>query len=242
MRSTFFGFEIARKALNASQKGLDVTGQNISNINTEGYTRQRVDLTASGPVGGASLFADTLTIPVGQGVDITGISQIRNIYLDSVYYRENAQNNTIDSGLNGLREIENIIDEVSTDGLGKALSGFYQSLQTLSVDSANPAYASLLRSAAQKVTQIINNYANQLSDIESGHVDSLVMAASDINSLINKIEGLNGQIKLEQLRGNSPGELLDIRNNYLDKLSSYISISTEMKADGTVSVKSGGMY
>ena len=70
MRASFLGFEIAKKALNASQKGLDVVGQNISNVNTEGYTRQRVDLCAVASERGSYFYSNSATADVGLGVDV----------------------------------------------------------------------------------------------------------------------------------------------------------------------------
>ena len=90
MRSTFLGFETARKSVMASQKALDITGNNISNVNTKGYTRQRLDLfsvvtPSSGRYKASSVYSS------GQGVMSSGTTQIRDPYLDTKYRELNPQ-------------------------------------------------------------------------------------------------------------------------------------------------------
>ena len=81
MRSTFSGLNMALLGMNASQRALDVTGQNLTNINTSGYTRQRLDLASISPTG-AEYFNTKYAVKVGQGVLMTGVSQIRDPFLD----------------------------------------------------------------------------------------------------------------------------------------------------------------
>ena len=84
IRSTFAGFNTATLALSANQRALDVTGQNLSNINTQGYTRQRLDQVSLSPVG-PSISSSQFDAKVGQGVMMTGVSQIRDPFLDIQY-------------------------------------------------------------------------------------------------------------------------------------------------------------
>ena len=84
IRSTFSSFYTANSALSASQRGLDITGQNIANVNTRGYSRQRVDLYSLSPSGARQKYA--LTSPsAGTGVSVSGISQARDPYLDILF-------------------------------------------------------------------------------------------------------------------------------------------------------------
>ena len=87
-RPTFLGFESGRKGLAVAQKGLDITGQNLMNINTPGYTRQRVDQVSVSAYGHNSRYGGTKVDFAGQGVDITGIYQTRNAFLDRRFREE----------------------------------------------------------------------------------------------------------------------------------------------------------
>ena len=242
MRASFLGFEIAKKALNASQKGLDVVGQNISNVNTEGYTRQRVDLCAVASERGSYFYSNSTTADVGLGVDVRGIIQVRDQVLDYKFRKENAINNTWNKSLSGLQDIENIIDEYKTAGLGAELESFYDKLQSFSHDTSSIEKAGLLRSAAQKVSQVFNRFSEHLNQIKDLKKEELGIVVSDLNELVNKISKLNTEIKGALVAGYNPNELLDIRNTYLDKLSGYTNITVEAQNDGTVAIKTGENY
>lgn len=239
MRPTFLGFEVARTALNASQKGLDVTSQNIANVNTEGYTRQKLEQSAISAEYGAFLYAETDLSGVGQGVNVGSIRQLRDQFIDNRYRREYANNQSWNAALKGLLDIESVIDEISTNGLNETLMDFYQKLQTFSLNTTSIENASLLRSAAQKVTQVLNKYAERLDSLQQEKALELSIAVNDINGILTKITEMNTRIRDVIISGYNPNELLDARNVYLDQLSGYINITVQEQADGTIVVKSG---
>jgi len=242
MRATFLGFEIARKALNASQKGLDVVSQNISNANTEGYTRQRVELSAEPFLRGSYLYSNSTTADVGLGVKVDRISHVRDKVLDYKYRKENAINNTWNTCLRGLKDIESVIDEYSKDGLNTSVMNLLEKLHTFSSNTSNIEYASLVRSAAQTVAQTLNKYSEQLYELEQQQYEELGIIIEDVNQLLEKISSLNTQIKGAMVAGYNPNELMDTRNMHLDTLSGYLNIYVENHDDGSVSVKCGDVY
>lgn len=242
MRSTFLGFEVAKRALNASQKGLDVVGQNIANVNTEGYSRQQVNLSAISYDTGSTLIADSVYLSGGQGVNIDSITQLRDKFLDTKFRKENASTEAWNTSLAGLKDLESVIDEVRTDGLGSALSDFYTKLQNYSSNTSSAESASLLRSAAQKLTGIINQYAQKFENIKEQQSAELSITIDDSNAYLVKIKEVNSKIKSVIAAGGNPNELLDMRNTYLDKLSANLGITVEAQTDGTVAVKSGSTY
>ncbi len=242
MRATFYGFESVRKALLASQIALDVTSQNVSNVNTEGYTRQTVSLSSLN-ITGTSRYARTLgDVGVGQGVDVTGIKQARDQFLDSRYRKENAQYGMWSTGLSIMSDVENVLDEVSTDGLNARLTDIYKQLQSFSLNAESIEYASNFRSSAQKLVEVFNQYSLRLQDITNEQVYNAGTEVVSVNQIINKIAELNIQIKQGYVQGVQPNELLDMRNLQLDKLSGLIGASYEYSSDGQVSVKLGGAY
>lgn len=242
MRSTFFGFEIAKTGIQSAQLGLDVTGQNISKMNAKGYSRQMVDQSTVYFASTSYKFALSNTENLAQGVSIDRIAQIRDDFLDNRYRSANSEASAINKTLSILSNISNVIDETLSDGLSVAFEEFYDNLQVLSANTGDIEYSSLLRSSAQKLTETINYYNKQFNTIKEQEMFDLDISVTDINSLLKKIDKLNSSIQYETLQKNITNDLLDARNNILDELSSYINISVESNADGTINVKTGSEY
>ena len=133
-RSTFAGFTTATLALAASQRALDVTGQNISNINTSGYTRQRLDLASISPTG-HGYFQTQTDCRVGQGVEMTGIIRIRDPFIDIQYRTQLAKVGTIDAQDAALSKVGNIFDETDKEAVRAALNAVVTQLQNMSQSS-----------------------------------------------------------------------------------------------------------
>ena len=204
MRASFLGFEIARKALIASQKGIDVVSQNISNVYTEGYTRQKVVLSSVPSERGSYFYSNSTTADVGLGVNVDEIAQVRDKILDFKFRKENAINNTWNTCLSGLRDIENIIDEYSTDGLAAEIQNFYGKLQDYSSNTSSVESAGLLRTAAKTVAQPLNKYSKQLDQISEIRTDQLKIVVSDLIELVNKISIIRAEFKSSFVAGYNP--------------------------------------
>ena len=242
MRSTFYGFEIARSAIQAGQTGLDVTGQNIANTNTEGYSRQAVDQHAVTFSNSSYKYAQLSSSRVGQGVSSGDIIQIRDQFLDVRYRKTNSEYNTLSTSLSILNDVENVFDETQNDGLNAMLGDFYTQLENLSSNAGDVEFATIFRASAQKVAKTLNQYEDQLNDIRNQELYDLNIIVDDVNTLTSKINDINNTIKNEKLQGNPSNELLDERNLYLNKLSDYLDINIENNPDGSVSIMSSDKY
>jgi flagellar basal body rod protein FlgB len=196
VRPTFLSFQTAARALAASQASLDVAGNNISNANTEGYTRQRLDLNAIASSGYTERYSSSLNF-VDSGVEVAGISQIRDPFLDARYRRENSENGKYNTILSGLSDIENILDEASTDGLLNELNNFVSQLQALARESTSQDLALVTRTAAQKITEILNVYSIRIEEVRAQQINDLtsVVINKDLNSIVKNIASLNKQIR-----------------------------------------------
>ena len=248
MRPTFLSFQTAARALAASQAAIDVTGNNISNVNTVGYSRQRVDLNAITSSGYTERYSSSRTF-VDAGVEASGISQIRDPFLDARYRKENAQNSRYNSLLGGLSDLENIIDEASVEKLQGEFTNFITQLNSLFKDATSQDLKLVTRTAAQKITEYFNTQAKQIEELRSQQIEDLtdVTVAKDFNSIVQNIASLNKQIRTEELYGNKPNDLYDARNNLLDQLSSIanikVSVSSERVSDEkTVSHMTVSLY
>ncbi len=240
MASTFYGFEIAKSGLQASQMGLNVTGQNVANLNTDDYTRQILNANAANYSSGADHYARLAASNIGQGVEVKGISQTRDAVLDTEVRTANSNYNTWEATYSALSDVEAVFDESTTDGLHAMFTDFYNQLEGLSNNTGDIGYATIARSSAEKVTQVLNQYASQLSQIRSQINSDLSISVQDVNTTVDKLNSINALIKDQAVRGAVSNELLDTRNGYIDTLSGYMDISVTPNADSTVSVTTTG--
>ena len=161
MSSTFEGLFIAKSGVQASRANLNVTGQNISNANTAGYTRQRVDQYAVPPTAINMLYASSGAVN-GEGVTTTGISQLRNPYLDSQFRTQNAKAGTSSTLLSGMSDIENILNESTTDGLSAQLGNLITQLQGLTSSGSSSSTESTVKNAAALLCTFLNTASSEL--------------------------------------------------------------------------------
>ncbi len=228
-RSTFSGFTTAHLAMAASQRAIDVTGQNIANINTKGYTRQRVDLVSFNTRGGDSM-STAPSSKIGYGVEITGISQIRDPFLDVQFRNQIAKVGTADAKQAVLDQLADIFDETDKAALKQALSDLSSSLDKLSSNANSREFDSIVRSRFQVITDYIHQKSADLKTVREETINGLENTDIPVvNNLLSDIGKLNDAIWKSQVQGNPSLELLDERNNKLDELAGYLPISVTYK-------------
>ena len=231
---TFGQFTTARLAIYASQASLSVTGNNIANINTTGYTRQRMDLVSLYSTGQGK-YANIFNTNVGYGVLTRGATQLRDPYLDIRYRNENSKLGANDEKYNGLSQISSILDEVGKgtgdlEGYGvieAQLGLLKKALENQNTHAGSEEYDNLVRSAANVLCTYFNKVADDLADIKEHKVNELNESISDINKLLTNIRDLNVQIRTQGIYGEKALELRDARNVALDQLSKYMHINVE---------------
>lgn len=227
IRSTFAGFTTAQLGMSASQRALDVTGQNIANINTKGYTRQRLDILSINNTGG-SIYSSHNGAKVGFGVEITGISQLRDPFLDIQYRNQMSKLGTTDGQAAGFEQLTNIFDEASLDGVRAALRDISSALSTYSKSPEAKELDSTVRSNMQVLLNLFHNNATRLQEVRDDMTYGFESNdIADVNQTLKNIAELNRNIKNSQILGNPALELQDQRNNLLDELSSYLPISVK---------------
>ena len=246
MRATFSGFYIAKQGLNAARAQLEITGQNITNATTKGYTRQTVDTYAVGPYSQNTRYALTRDANIGYGVQISGTSQLRDPYLDVRYRRENAKVGEVAAQYNGLTDLGYLFDSATEDNFDTQFSDIVTQLQTLSNNPADTVSEGLVKTSVSLLLQMFNSYSAQLDSLRDQHIDNLnngtILSA---NQCLSGIAELNRAIKSAALSNNSALELKDQRNLLLDQLSQYINIevaSSPVHVGGGVSVEELSVY
>lgn len=246
MRPTFMGFETARKGIMINQKALDIVSNNIGNIGVTGYTRQRVDQVSMSLSGIGSRYVMKQHTLAGQGAHITGVSQVRDPFLDKRFREEYADVGYYDKTVQILTDVETALDEYDSDGLKSALASFSQAISTLHGE-INPTNANIVRTTAKSITQVLKQFDVKLDNIMEQQKYDLEINVDSVNSILERIANLNDSIQKEVYaatgKPNSyfgPNELLDERNVLLDQLAEYGDISFTRLNDGTVTVEMGG--
>ena len=226
IRSTFAGFNTAQLAMMASQRGLDVTGQNLSNINTTGYTRQRLDLLSLNPVGN-SIGSSAFDAKVGQGVMMRGVSQIRDPFLDIQYRGEVPKVGTVEAKDDILASIGNIFDESDSEAIRTRLSAIVSQLTNLATpeNAGSGSADALVRSACEVLLDSLHQNGSAIANVRTELINKMNQSVMpQLETYLEEIKNLNISIRNSQILGNPALELQDQRNQMLDELAEYMPI------------------
>lgn len=240
--NTFFGLQIGREALQAQQRALEVTGHNIANANTEGYSRQQAIFATPEPYAMPSYNKPLVAGQVGTGVYIQEIRRMRDDFIDGQMRKENTA--TSEWGARGdvVGKLELIINEPSDSGLRTVLDQFWQSLQDLSKNPEDGSVRSLVRQRGIAVTEAFNHIDSQLADVKADLNSSIKIKADEINNIASQIASLNDQIVKVEVSGDHANDLRDKRDLLLDNLSKLVNIHVTEPVDqyGAITVAIGG--
>lgn len=226
IRSTFAGFNTAQLAMMASQRGLDVTGQNLSNINTTGYTRQRLDLLSLNPVGN-SIGSSAFDAKVGQGVMMRGVSQIRDPFLDIQYRGEVPKVGTVEAKDDILASIGDIFDESDSEAIRTRLSAIVSQLTNLATpeNAGSGSADALVRSACEVLLDSLHQNGSAIANVRTELINKMNQSVMpQLETYLEEIKNLNISIRNSQILGNPALELQDQRNQMLDELAEYMPI------------------
>lgn len=218
MSSTFFGLTIATSGLNAYQVALNTTANNISNVQTKGYTRQQANRVASEALRVNAKYGST-----GSGVTTTSITQIRNQYYDTKYWYNQSSVGLYETRLNYLLQIENhFIDDDKTKGFSTIFNTMFNALDTLKNNASSDSVRQQFVGSAQNFATYFNSVSSGLSEIQSSTNAEIKSTVMNINSIAEKIATLNKQINLIEVQGGYANELRDQRALLIDELSAIV--------------------
>lgn len=227
---SFGMFTTVRLGIYTSQQGLNLTGNNIANINTVGYTRQTLDIKSMN-ASGVDRYSDS-SVRIGSGAYATGISQLRDPYLDIRYRTECASVGYMDTKLSNLNDLAAILDEVG-DGtdengiIGAQLATLTAALENLTEYTGQGEFDTQVRAAASTLVSLINTYAKNLDKVEVNAVDRFESDLTIVNEILTNIRNLNTSIRKCDIHGSPALEMRDERNRLIDQLSQYIKIDVE---------------
>ena len=251
MRSTFFGFEASKTAIFSSQKSLDIVGHNLSNMTTEGYTRQRVEQVAKDAGSYNSRLKVNQADYSGMGVDINGVAQIRSKALDNSFRQEYSDVGYFEQKKAMLSDVEAVLQELDIGddgngyGLSYALKQVYTSLQDFSANPSSPTEANIVSSSFKNMALALRQVSSDLTDSANLYKNDLNVAVTEVNEKIEEIAKLNETISKSAMNNNynkdyGPNELMDKRNLLVDELSAFGKTKVEYKKDGTIDLDFNG--
>ncbi len=229
----FSPLEIGRRALRASQLGITVTGQNIANVNTPGYTRQTVSLAPS-PADSASVRSP------GSGVDINGIRSARDQFVESRLQSETATGGRLTAESNALAPVDAVFNDNGTgSGIQAALNNFFGAFRDLEASPGSPSVRAVVADKGEVLSRAFHSTRDQLGNIRRDADRELRATVDEANTLAVRVASLNSRIGQAEGRGASASELRDQRNDALRQLSELTGAKNFENRDGSVTVTLG---
>ena len=222
----------------AHQAMQDTTGHNIVNAGTEGYSRQRVNLT---PTASVQMTSALGFVEVGTGVEAHSITRARNIYADKQYRQETANDNYYKAIQINYDKLEAIFDDSDDTGMQNAMAQFYQSWVDLSANASTTANRVQVIEQGKVVASTFKYATSELQNQIEATYDSLRIRLGQVNELTDKIVNVNQQIAAREVVGSNANDLRDQRDLLVDQLSEYMQVVVSEQPDGKFTLSSEGI-
>ncbi|BEL11181.1 flagellar hook-associated protein FlgK [Actinoplanes sichuanensis] len=237
MGSTFSGLNTALTSLYAQRRGLDVTGQNIANASTEGYTRQRVVMHAQNANLVPGIYSTTSA--VGNGVTVSSVERLRNSALDQRSYTEHANSSYHNERAGAYTLIEDVFGEPSDTALQARLQDMWDGWNAISANPDKQAPKSAMLEQSVTVASSLNDAAAALDNQYKSTRAGLDTYTGEVNKAADAIARLNHEIVIATQAGLQANELQDQRGQQMLKLSELIGATATELPNGAMSVYVG---
>lgn len=234
--STFSGLNTAMTGLNAARMGLETTGNNIVNVNTAGYTRQRAELSAVGALASTGPIASRQGL--GQGVSVSGIARLADAHLSARLNATSGAVGNADTRAAALMDIEATLREPGENGLSAMLGKFWNAWEGMANQPGEAAPSTVLISSANDIAARLKLMHGELSDQWSAQRLGLETMTSEVNSTARRVAELNGSIKSTIAAGGNANEMLDQRDMLVGRLAELAG-ATSGENNGKFEVKIG---
>lgn len=226
---------IAKSGLFANRASLNTTGHNIANVNTEGYSRQRVEQVAGIPQGLGGMN-------VGTGVRAVNVHRINDEYLTMQIANESKLMGAYEEKDMAMNQAENVFNELNDAGVNRLMSNFFNEFRKLGNEPESEAMRVTVRESANQLNGDFHRIARSIQDVQK-NIDVRIEAnVRQVNELAQKIAKLNEEIKKVELRGGESGDLRDARDNNVKKLSSIVDVhvATNERGELTIAIDNKG--
>jgi len=217
MRSTFGGLNTLVRGLYAQQVGLDTVGHNISNANTDGYSRQMVNLATSAP---QTIYTGYGSFQLGTGVSVESVTRARDTFVDRQMWKESSSLGYGQATQDTLGKIEGVFGEPTENGIQKVLNQFWSAWQTLAVNASDNGARTAVRERGVALVDAIQHAGQQLKDMVADINSVLKIKVDKINQINSEIYSLNKQITNIETGGlDHANDLRDRRDYLVDQLT-----------------------
>jgi flagellar hook-associated protein 1 FlgK len=223
---------VASHSLLTQQKAIDVTGQNIANVNTPGYSRQRVVMKPNQPI-------YQQPGQMGTGVTAAEIERVYDRFIGAQINTKSEDLGRYEAQEDALQRIEIVFDETDGNGLQGAMADFWNAWQDLANNPSGYTERVALRAKSEVLTKTFNDMAGNLAQMQEDVDRQIVGTLGDVNRLAGNIADLNHKIAEVEIAGQEANDYRDQREQLLKELSSLIDIDTFENDDGHVNVLLG---
>ena len=220
---------IASKALFVQQRAINVTGNNIANVNTPGYSRQRLDMSADVPV-------NTGIGPLGSGVRASEVERVYQRFLAAQINDETQDLGKWEARKDMLEQVEMIFDESGDYGLSQTMDEFWNAWQDLSNNPSGSVERTVLVAKSQMLVSTIGKNYEDLQTMRHNIDKRLEGAVDQINELSASIADINGKVVSMEADGHTANDYRDQRDQLLKQLSQLIDINSFEDSNGAVTV------
>jgi flagellar hook-associated protein 1 FlgK len=227
MRSTFGGLEVGLRGLRAHQLALEITGHNIANADTPGYSRQVANLTATRPYTIPAFNRPATAGQIGTGVEVAEILRMRDEFIDVQIRKESTNQGRWKMRQSNLEQLEVILNEPSDEGIAANLNKFWKNLQELSLRPEDMAIRSVIQQTGIVFTDMLRHTYSQLQTLQRDLDAQVQIIGGRINSLARQIAALNEEIGKVTAVGDNPNDLMDKRELLVQELASLTNITIQ---------------
>ncbi len=229
MSSLFGTMSVALQSMLAQQGALEVVANNVSNVNTPGYSREIANFEESPPVLSGNIL-------VGTGVTLAGVESVRDNILNLRIDQETSQQSGLSSYVGAMDQVQSLFNETQGSGLQTYLTNFFNSFQSVATNPTSAPLREAAITAGQDLANVFSQTSGNLTEIQQGLDQSVVQDTQQINGLTTQIAQLNQQIQQVANLGENPGSLQDQLGTALTNLSQLVDTSVVYAADDSASV------
>jgi flagellar hook-associated protein 1 len=241
MQSTFTGIEIGKRSMVSQNEGLLVTGHNLANASTEGYSRQRIELQAAEPIYEPSLNREETPGQIGQGVEVQNIERVRDGVLEQRIVAGKSGEGYWESRDKYTLMLEQIYNEPSDVSARGQMDKFWDSWQELSIHPNEIASRNAVLERGKSLIDTIHARFNNLKSIRDQLDGDVQGTVFQVNDIVKQVAGINEQIAKSKALGDNPNDLLDRRDLLVSKLAKLVDVTTDTRDPDEFTIHSGGL-
>lgn len=237
MQSTFSGLNTMVNGIYTNRLGLNTVGHNISNSNTEGYSRQTAHAAATPS---SEVYTLAGASQVGNGSTVTSVIRARDIYADRQFWKENSTNSYYVGKANNYAKIESIFNDSKNTGVQNAMEKFYEAWEDCSTTASSDTSRQNVINAGQNFAQSLQIAANHVKEQITSLYDDISLSVDDMNRLLGQMVELNKNISGIEATGAHANDLRDQRDLIVDQLTEMTNITVYETSNGMYTLVSNG--